>query len=303
MALRSVVDHPKFADLKTALSLSKFEALGMLEALWHFTGKYALQGDIGKFTDKQIEAWIEWRGAPGAAVAALTDARWLDASPEHRILVHDWHEHADATTKKQLGRMKKKFVTDMSGQHKDMSGQNGKVDGPPAPGTAPGTGVGTEPAQSDDLDVLVPAIVCAHPASQEKGLQPHQVTHAQRTAVLDVLAGDRIDAPSLLALTQAIARIVLAEWPPGKSKFCPGVDKFFREREFQKPLEAWRGQYADNSGNKRTSDAFEALRRADAADRGDAAPPEHAEAPDILRADARGGDGRRKAAVVLDGTL
>src|SRR5277367_6663980 len=133
MALRAVPEHPKFARLKRTLGLSKFEALGILEALWHFTGKFAPRGNVGKFTNCEIEDWIEWSGESGKMVAALVATGWLDLHKEYRLVVHDWHMHADQTTKKQLGRTGERFVQDMSRQATDNSGETGKQSGPPEP--------------------------------------------------------------------------------------------------------------------------------------------------------------------------
>lgn len=114
MALRAVIEHPKFARLKRILGLNKGPALGYLETLWHFAGRFTPCGDLGKYSDEEIEAWIEWDGAPGALVAAFVASGWVDKHPEHRLVVHDWHNHADDATKLAVKRAKRKFVTDIS---------------------------------------------------------------------------------------------------------------------------------------------------------------------------------------------
>jgi hypothetical protein len=152
VALRSVPGHPKFSRLKTLLGATKAHTLGYLEALWHFTGTYAAQGNIGKFSDLEIESWIEWQGEPGELIAALCEAKWVDRDPVHRLIVHDWHEHADAATKKSLGRKKLPFVYPVSYQcpdtgrtEVDLSRQAEAGAGPGAeaeagPGAAPEAG-------------------------------------------------------------------------------------------------------------------------------------------------------------------
>jgi hypothetical protein len=109
MALRAVPDHPKFAHLKALLGLGKGATLGYLEAVWHFTGRFTPQGDIGKYSDSQIENWVEWPGEAGELIAAMVEAKWIDRDDVHRLLVHDWHQHADKATKNALGRAEKKF--------------------------------------------------------------------------------------------------------------------------------------------------------------------------------------------------
>lgn len=117
MALRAVVDHPKFADLVVRLGIPRFMALGCLESLWHFASRFTPQGNIGKYTDAQIEAWIGWNGAPGLLVSGLVNSGWLDRNDDHRLLVHDWHEHADKATKQSLRNKKLSFIGTV-GTHK-----------------------------------------------------------------------------------------------------------------------------------------------------------------------------------------
>lgn len=104
MALRAVIGHPKFEHLMAILRAPKCHAVGYLETLWHFTGRYTPDGAIGKYSDDQIEAWIGWQGEPGALIAALVKSRWLDVDDTHRLLVHDWHKHADDATRLSLKR-------------------------------------------------------------------------------------------------------------------------------------------------------------------------------------------------------
>ena len=111
MALRAVPDHPKFADLKARLGKSRYATLGVLESVWHFAGRFTPQGNIGKYDDAAIEAWIEWDGNPGECIAALIGAKWLDPDAIHRILVHDWAKHADKATKNSNARNNLEFYT------------------------------------------------------------------------------------------------------------------------------------------------------------------------------------------------
>ena len=116
MALRAVLEHPKFSQLKKLIGQPRCYTLGCLETLWHFTGRFTPQGNIGKYTDREIEAWIEWPGESGLLIAALIETRWLDRDPDYRLIVHDWHIHADAATKLALKRSKTDFVVPVS-QH------------------------------------------------------------------------------------------------------------------------------------------------------------------------------------------
>ena len=104
MALRAVPDHPKFADLKHRLVATKGAALGYLECIWHFSARFTPRGNIGKYSDSAIEAWVEWDGEPGLLISAMVESCWLHLNGEHRVVVHDWSQHADETVQTTLAR-------------------------------------------------------------------------------------------------------------------------------------------------------------------------------------------------------
>lgn len=69
-------------------------AIAILERLWHATATGALRGDIGRFDDEVIAESCGWQRDAGELIEMLLDCGWLDASDEHRLVVHDWHDHA-----------------------------------------------------------------------------------------------------------------------------------------------------------------------------------------------------------------
>ena len=156
--LRAVPDHPKFAGLKARLGKGKGETAGYLETTWHFTGRFTPRGNIGKYTDAQIEGWIEWPGEPGELIDALVAERWLDRDPVYRLIVHDWHIHADKATKLALSRAKQDFVRPTrdlgpttSGHHTNTVRTEGSL---PAPEPAPEPAPVPEPAPSQHAESL-----------------------------------------------------------------------------------------------------------------------------------------------------
>lgn len=149
MALRAVIDHPKFTRLKSLLKLNRACTLGYLEALWHFCGRFTPQGNIGKYSIEDIESWVEWDGEEGALVAAMVKARWLDEDPVHGLIVHDWHKHADDATRHALKRAGLNFtvstvsaecpdtVETPSGHSRDTVGDSATPSGLPEPEPEP----------------------------------------------------------------------------------------------------------------------------------------------------------------------
>ncbi|MBE3119733.1 MAG: hypothetical protein IMZ50_13395, partial [Candidatus Atribacteria bacterium] len=99
---RGTPDHPKMHDLRAALGIPIYSAVGLLELLWHFTAKYAERGDLGRHSNEAIARAVGWRGRPDKLVNALVACRWVDADPVHRLLVHDWQAHADEGVRKNL---------------------------------------------------------------------------------------------------------------------------------------------------------------------------------------------------------
>lgn len=131
---RAAVDHPKFQRLQRRLSLTRFQAIGLLEALWHFTGRYAQQGDIGRWEDEEIAGWMEWNGDSSELLETLVSCGWLDRHPVYRLVVHDWHEHADEATKIALKRARKVFAVGTETQPvATLSRQKPNMSGPPEP--------------------------------------------------------------------------------------------------------------------------------------------------------------------------
>lgn len=87
-------DSMKFKRLCRRLQISPVVAAGTLELLWIATARDAPPGDIGRFTNEDIAIQVHWEGDPDELVGALIDTGWLDADQKHRLVVHDWHEHA-----------------------------------------------------------------------------------------------------------------------------------------------------------------------------------------------------------------
>ena len=107
---RGTPEHPKTLALMEELGVSKPTAVGLLELLWHFTARFAPRGDIGRFGNRAISSAVGWDGDPDALIAALVKCRWLDEDKEHRLIVHDWSEHADSAVRMWLARRGLEFV-------------------------------------------------------------------------------------------------------------------------------------------------------------------------------------------------
>lgn len=97
-------DLLKFRKLKRRLKISTWQAVGLLEMLWHVTAKNCPRGDIGKMTDEDIALMIEWDDDPHTLIEPLVELGWIDRDPEFRLVVHDWQEHAPNYVKGNLAK-------------------------------------------------------------------------------------------------------------------------------------------------------------------------------------------------------
>ena len=102
--------HPKLKALARVLGTTRRDAVGILELLWEFTAEYAPRGDIGRHTNSEIGDAVEWLASADEFVSALDTTGWIDACPEHRYVIHDWHKHAPSYLKKRLERSETTFI-------------------------------------------------------------------------------------------------------------------------------------------------------------------------------------------------
>lgn len=103
---RGTIDHPKLRALVAALCVTgRYQAVGILESLWHFTALYAWRGDVGKHSDAAITEWIGWTGSPDSLISALVKTGWLERTDTPaRLVVHDWAEHCDDAVRMRMKR-------------------------------------------------------------------------------------------------------------------------------------------------------------------------------------------------------
>lgn len=83
-------DHPKRKRLSRLLGISRRETIGLLHEVWWWAYDYATEGDLSDFTDEDIADAVDWESDPGALVAALTEAGFINADRQ----IHDWDDFA-----------------------------------------------------------------------------------------------------------------------------------------------------------------------------------------------------------------
>src|SRR5690348_9760858 len=101
---REAITHTKMKRLCRRLDLPLWQAVGLLESIWHLTAREAPRGDIGKLSDEDITLGIDYRGDESKLIDALIGSGWLDRDPVGRLAVHDWADHADDAVHMRLAR-------------------------------------------------------------------------------------------------------------------------------------------------------------------------------------------------------
>lgn len=140
-------NHPKSKRLARLLDVSRYEAVGILQWLWWWALDYAPDGDISRFTDDDVEDGIDWTGAPGALMAALREAGFID---EH--FIHDWDEYAGRLVAQREANRERKRVArakdvTSAGRPRDGQGTGRAVTALPTQPTQPTEQNTTQPTE------------------------------------------------------------------------------------------------------------------------------------------------------------
>jgi hypothetical protein len=123
---REALRHPKMLDFSGTLDITLVEAVGYITFLTDFVRDNAPQGNVGKWSNCAIARACMWPGNADEFVGALVQTGWLDEDNEHRLLVHDWHDHCENWVKAKLSRQGLKVLTPIEPKNVQV-GQNGSA--------------------------------------------------------------------------------------------------------------------------------------------------------------------------------
>lgn len=107
---REATNHTKLKKLGRRLNIPHYAAVGIMELVWHLCARETPRGDIGRLANEDIAQAVDWRCDENLLVAELVNARLLDASDEHRLIVHDWPDHADQAVHAKVARARQFFA-------------------------------------------------------------------------------------------------------------------------------------------------------------------------------------------------
>lgn len=107
---KDAIAKSKFKMLKRRLGVPLYAAVGVLESLWITTQLDSPNGAIGRLSNDEIAAALEWPGDADELIQILVDCRWLDRDDEFRLVVHDWSLHIPNYLKGAFNAHGKKFA-------------------------------------------------------------------------------------------------------------------------------------------------------------------------------------------------
>ena len=251
---RGTPSHPKMRRLATALEIPMAYAVGIVEGLFHFTAEMAPQGNVGKWGDYEIANSLGCTDIAGPAlVAGLVAAGWLDEDPEHRLLVHDWSEHADKGVRM---RLKNRGQCLLGAQSSEPGAQYSE---PGAQSSEPGAQLTKRGAQYQSS---------SSSSSSEGESEGASIGSADRWAaqpifarLKEVVPGNRRPAPDAIVERVALAlrggadgdHIVEAaetyyRSPHGLGRYGWALLAFIRDGHYDDPPAAWRDRSEKGTG-------------------------------------------------------
>jgi len=113
---KDTVSKVKFKRLQRHLKLPLWQTIGLLESLWHCALTNAPDGDIGRLSNDDIAAAIEWEDDADNLVNALVQTGWLDTDDQFRLIVHDWSQHVPNFLKGAYEKHEKQFADEVAKQ-------------------------------------------------------------------------------------------------------------------------------------------------------------------------------------------
>ncbi len=88
------LDHIKMHKLMARLSIPRYQAVGIMESLWHFAAGHCDDGNLSRYQAGDVAAWIQYADDAEELWTALSECGWLEAHDDGSVWIHDWADHA-----------------------------------------------------------------------------------------------------------------------------------------------------------------------------------------------------------------
>ena len=258
---RGTPDHPKTLMLTEELrkvfaahrKLSSFGgrayAVGLLEMLWEWTSKYAIQGDIGKWPDDVIAAGIGWPFSGKELISCLISAQWVDRVAEpHRLVIHDLQDHASNCWRQNLENAgitwwdgsaprrwnSKKSPKKVQKKSNDPPQPEPEPEPEPEPIITPQPPKGDMRALPDDLGNLIQATAAAMRARHAKPAGLGGPNLERKLTEIATTAAD--PQATIAAINRRHQEAVTREWRGWEPRYVPRLLQWLEEERYLDPI-------------------------------------------------------------------
>lgn len=227
----SAPQSSKFLKLKRRLSLPHWQCVGLLESMWLFTQHNAPLGDIGRHSDEDLAASIEWAGDPTALITALIECGFIDECDENRLVVHDWIDHAPTYLKGAIAKHGKEFCRVVRKSAKQGAKQGARVGQrkttPPPQHPAPNH---TKPSLTEPSQEIIPPAVAGPSDTTQKPIEQKPAKTRERNPLFDAVAEVcGLDASTAGGLIASVVKALSSADPP----YTPDDVRQFGERMYE----------------------------------------------------------------------
>jgi hypothetical protein len=106
----SGLTHPKTKELAYSLEIPLPHAIGLLELLWAFVAQQTPRGNVGRWSNAVIAGEAGWLDDPDVFIKSLISCGFIDENDEHRLLVHDWKDHAPNWVHAKLKKTRRSII-------------------------------------------------------------------------------------------------------------------------------------------------------------------------------------------------
>ncbi len=276
---RMALDHPKIKRLESLLKIPTYSAVGVLELLWHFTVRHAIRGDVGKWSNPEIASAIGWPADDAdRLINALVESRLIDVNQRHRLVIHDWPDHADDSTKKTIQKHGWKYASD----DEPTANEAGSVAAVPDQSPTVPESFPTVPEQSvnesDSLSLSLsrsrslshketpaaPAASSEEPAARKRRTYPeafetwwavyptkagkHEAKNAWESAYRRVMADNGLSAAEAQARLLEAAT-AFSKTPKGMGQHCPYPATWLNGGRYDDDPNTWQETNGNHNGN------------------------------------------------------
>jgi len=146
--------HPKVRELARELSITRRDAVGLLEMLIQYAAEYTPRGDVDKHGTGAVAAELDWpEREANRLFDGLISTGWIEVIEEDDkdpiYYIHDWHQHSEDWVDKRLGYKGLRYANGAATRNRAKSRETARSRGKSRPRARRGIGIGIGKGESE----------------------------------------------------------------------------------------------------------------------------------------------------------